>query len=100
MDLFREADNPTGVGIVFSDLSFLALWAGHHREAMVLEGAATAIKGRVGGPPGGFAGILEDDPSELAREHLDPADADAAFAEGEAMSIDAAVALARSLAEG
>jgi predicted ATPase len=100
MDLFREADNPTGVGIVFSDLSFMALWNGHPREAMVLEGAATAVKARVGGPPGGFAGILEDDPAELARAELDPAAADAAFAQGQSMSVDDAVALARGLAEG
>ncbi len=99
MDLFRAADNPTGVGIVFSDLSFLALWSGRPREAVVLEGAARAMKARVGGPPGGFAGILEDDPAELAREHLESADADAASAEGQAMSVDEAVALARGLVE-
>jgi predicted ATPase/class 3 adenylate cyclase len=98
MDLFRAADNPTGVGIVFSDLAFLALWNGHPREAVVLEGAATAVKARVGGPPGGFAGILEDDPGELAREHLDAADADEAFAEGQAMTVDDAVSLARGVA--
>jgi len=99
MELFREADNPTGMGIVFSDLSFLALWNGHPREAMALEGAATAMKAKVGGPPGGFAGILEDDPAELAREHLDAAEADAAFGEGQAMSVDDAVGLARRVAE-
>jgi tetratricopeptide (TPR) repeat protein len=99
MDLFRAAENATGVGIVFSDLSFLALWNGHPREAVVLEGAATSVRSHVGGPPGGFAGILEDDPAELAREHLDPADADAAFAEGQAMSVDEAISLARAIAE-
>src|SRR5204863_6739001 len=34
MDLFRAAENHTGVGIVFSDLAFLATWSGHHRDAV------------------------------------------------------------------
>jgi predicted ATPase/class 3 adenylate cyclase len=98
MELFRKADNPTGIGIVFSNLAFLATWSGRHREAVVLEGAATAVKAKVGGPPGGFAGILEDDPAEEARAHLDAADADRAFAEGQAMSVDEAVQVARRTA--
>jgi predicted ATPase len=98
MDLFRSADNATGVGIVFTDLAFLATWSGHHADAARLAGAADAVRSRVGAPPGGFAGILEDDPFAEAATHLDPAEADAAFAEGSALTVDEGVALARRVA--
>src|SRR5439155_1397428 len=34
--LFRAADNPTGIGIALTDLSFLATWQGRHEDAMRL----------------------------------------------------------------
>jgi hypothetical protein len=98
MDLFRAAENSTGVGIVFSDLAFLATWSGRHREAVVLAGAAESVKSRIGGPPGGFAGILEDDPVDEARLHLPDEETERAFAEGQAMSVDDAIAVARGIA--
>jgi tetratricopeptide (TPR) repeat protein len=100
MELFRRADNATGTGIVFSDLSFLATWSGHHRESVQLAAAAATVKAKVGGPPGGFAGILEDDPVDEAREHLTAEEVDRAFAEGAAMTVDEAVAVAEALAAG
>ncbi|HJV04300.1 MAG TPA: hypothetical protein VJ868_03475, partial [Actinomycetota bacterium] len=95
LDIFREVDNLTGVGITLVDLAFLANWEGRHEDAIRLAAAFEALRERVGGPPGGFAGILEGDPAEEARAHLPSEAADRAWAEGLAMSVDQAVALAR-----
>jgi predicted ATPase/class 3 adenylate cyclase len=95
LDLFCEADNPTGIGIVFYDLAFLATWEGRHEDAIRLAAAAEAVGQRTGGPPGGFAGILEDDPREEARPHLSEEVAEKAWNEGLAMSLEEAVAFAR-----
>jgi predicted ATPase len=95
LDLFREAENVTGVGIALTDLAWLALWEGRYEDCLRLEGASATLKDRVGGPPGGFAGILEGRPDDEAREHL-PADvADRAWEDGRTMSVDDAAALAR-----
>ncbi len=95
LDLFLEADNQTGVGIALVDLAFLATWEGRHEEAIRLAGAFDSVKERVGGPPGGFAGLLEGDPADEARAHLSEEAAERAWNEGRAMSLDQAVALAR-----
>ncbi|MGH2685339.1 MAG: ATP-binding protein, partial [Actinomycetota bacterium] len=94
LDYFREVDNATGIGISFSDLAFLATWEGRHEDAIRLAAAAESVYERIGGPPGGFAGLLEGDPALEAREHLAGDVADRAWGEGRAMSVDEAVALA------
>ena len=96
LDLFREADNGTGMGIAFTDLAFLATWEGRHRDAIRLAAASESLKERIGGPPGGFAGILDGDPVAEARVHLSDEEADRAWKEGLAMSVDEATALART----
>jgi predicted ATPase/class 3 adenylate cyclase len=95
LGLFCQADNPTGVGIVFTDLAFLATWEGRHEDAIRLAGAAESVRQRTGGPPGGFAGILEDDPRLEACAHLPEDVAQQAWEEGICMSLDEAVAFAR-----
>jgi predicted ATPase/class 3 adenylate cyclase len=95
LELFCQADNPTGVGIVFSDLAFLATWEGRHENAIRLAGAAEAVRRGTGGPPGGFAGILDDDPREEACAYLSKEAAQRAWEEGLGMSLDEAVAFAR-----
>jgi predicted ATPase/class 3 adenylate cyclase len=95
LDIFREVDNPTGVGIALQDLSWLATWEGRHQDAIRLAGASESLHERVGGPPGGFAGILEGDPVAEARTHLSEEAADRAWEEGLAMSLEEATALAR-----
>jgi predicted ATPase len=95
LELFREVDNPTGIGITFVDLAFLATWEGRHEDAIRLAGASESLRERAGGPPGGFAGILEGDPAAEARAHLSEEAARRAWEEGLAMSVDQAVALAR-----
>ena len=96
LGLFREADNGTGMGIAFTDLAFLATWEGRHRDAIRLAAASESLKERIGGPPGGFAGILDGDPVAEARVHLSDEEADRAWKEGLAMSVDEATALART----
>jgi hypothetical protein len=53
------------------------------------------VRRRTGGPPGGFAGILEDDVREVACAHVSGDAADRAWEEGLAMSLDEAIAFAR-----
>jgi predicted ATPase/class 3 adenylate cyclase len=95
LEIFREADNQTGIGITLVDLAFLATWEGRHEDAVRLAAAFETLRERVGGPPGGFAGLLEGDPADEARAHLTEDAAQRAWEEGLAMSVDQAVALAR-----
>jgi tetratricopeptide (TPR) repeat protein len=95
LELFREADNATGAGIAFTDLAFLAMWEGRHRDAVVLAAASESLRQRVGGPPGGFAGILDGDVRAEAGAHLSEGEADTAWEEGLAMSVEDAAAVAR-----
>jgi predicted ATPase/class 3 adenylate cyclase len=95
LELFREVDNATGIGIALTDLAFLATWDGRHEAAIRLAGAAESLKERVGGPPGAIGGLLEGDPAEEARGHVSEGSARRAWEEGLAMSVREAVALAR-----
>jgi predicted ATPase/class 3 adenylate cyclase len=95
LELFREVDNLTGIGIALIDLAFLATWEGRHEDAIRLAAAFESLREHVGGPPGGFAGLLEGDPADEARAHLAEDAARRAWEEGLAMSVDEAVALAR-----
>jgi tetratricopeptide (TPR) repeat protein len=97
LELFREADNPTGIALAFLDLAFLATWEGRHEDAIRLAGASESLRERTGGgPPPGFGGLLEGDPAAEARSHLSEEAAQRAWEEGLALSDDDAVALARS----
>ena len=95
LELFCEVDNHTGIGIAFVDLAFLAIWEGRHEDAIRLAGASESLRERTGGPPGGFAGLLEGDPVAEARVHLSEEAAQRAWDEGLTMSLDEAVTLAR-----
>jgi predicted ATPase/class 3 adenylate cyclase len=95
LGIFLEVDNQTGVGIALFDLAFLATWEGRHEDAIRLAAAFETLREQVGGPPGGFAGLLEGDPADEARAHLSEDAARRAWEEGRAMSMDQAVTLAR-----
>jgi predicted ATPase/class 3 adenylate cyclase len=92
--LFDAGGNATGIGIALSNLAFLATWEGRHEDAIRLAAAAARVKERVGGPPGGFAGILEGDPVDEASSHLDPDAARRAWDEGSGMSLGESIRLA------
>jgi predicted ATPase/class 3 adenylate cyclase len=92
--LFQAGDNATGIGIALTDLAFLATWEGRHEDSIRLAAAAARLKERVGGPPGGFAGILEGDPVDEASSHLDGDAARRAWDEGSEMSLEATIRLA------
>ncbi len=95
--LFRSGDNGTGVGIALSNLAFLSAWDGHVEEAIRLAAVAARTKEQSGGPPGGFGGILEGDPADEARAHLDADAAARAWDDGWAMPLEEAIALAERL---
>jgi hypothetical protein len=96
LELFREVDNPTGIALVFRDLAFLMTWEGRHENAIRLAGASESLRRQAGGgPPPGFAGLLEGDPVADAGAHLTDLAARRAWEEGLAMSLDEAVDLAR-----
>lgn len=99
LDLFRAVDNPTGIGLVFSDFAWLALWEGSEEDAVRLAGVAESIRDKSGGSPGGFAGLLEGDPAEHARTRLPPRIADQAWAEGLGMDTEDALSYVRSIAD-
>jgi predicted ATPase/class 3 adenylate cyclase len=96
LELFREADNPTGTALAFLDLAFLLTWEGRHSDAIRMAGVAEALRQRAGGgPTPGFGGMLEGDPVADARAHLTEEDAQQAWREGLALSVQDAVALAK-----
>jgi predicted ATPase/class 3 adenylate cyclase len=99
LNLFCEVGNQTGIGITLVDLAWLATWEGRHEDAIRFAGASESLMERAGGPPGGFAGLLEGDPVEDARIHLSDDVAEQARQEGLAMSADEAVTFARSWRE-
>jgi len=88
-------DNPTGIGIALIDLAFLATWEGRHLDAIKLAAAYESMRERVGGPPGAIGGLLEGDPAAEARLHVSEESAQRAWEDGQAMTVDQAVALAR-----
>jgi tetratricopeptide (TPR) repeat protein len=96
LELFREADNATGIALAFLDLAFLLTWEGRHEDAIRMAGASESHRDRAGGgPTPGFGGMLEGDPVADARAHLTEDAARRAWQEGLAMSVHEAVALAR-----
>jgi hypothetical protein len=100
LELFCEVDNATGIAITFSDLAFLATWEGRHEDALRFAGASESLMERAGGPPGGFAGLLEGDPVAEAGAHVSEEVAERARQEGLTMPVEEALALARAYAQG
>ena len=92
--MFREADNPTGLGIALTGLAFLATWQGRNEDAIRLAGASESLRRRIGGPPGAIGGLLAGDPAAEAAAHLSEEDARRAWDEGLMMTVEQAAALA------
>jgi predicted ATPase/class 3 adenylate cyclase len=90
----EQVGNRTGMGIVLDNLAARASALGHHLRAVRLAGASEAIKEAAGGhAPPPFIDL--PDPRQAAREVLGDAAVEAAWEEGQAMTLDQAVAYAR-----
>jgi tetratricopeptide (TPR) repeat protein len=92
--LFHEVDSPMGIVSVTLGLSYLARWERRYQDAVRLAGAAESLRQQVGGRTrleflAGFLG----DPEAEARAYLPQDNAQRAWDEGRAMSVDAALAL-------
>jgi predicted ATPase/class 3 adenylate cyclase len=92
----EEVENRTGMGIVLDNLATLASLQGDHIRAVRLSGASEAIKDAAGGhAPPPFIDL--PDPREAARETTGEAAVRAAWEEGQAMTLEQALALAREV---
>ena len=91
--LFRDSGDPSGVALQLDNLGTLALLMDDPSLSLRLAGAADAIRGRIaGGAPASL--VRSDEYAPRARERLDPAEADRAWADGSALSLDEAADLA------
>ncbi|HEX2035311.1 MAG TPA: LuxR C-terminal-related transcriptional regulator [Chloroflexota bacterium] len=90
---YRDLGSPRGVGLALAGLAELASAAGRVRQALRLAGAAAALQAAHGPAnvlaPGGRSAWLED-----ARTTLGDREASAAWAEGQGMSLEEAIAAA------
>ena len=99
LDLFREADDATGIALTFLDLAFLLTWEGRHEDAIRMAAVSKSHRDRAGGgPTPGFGAMLEGDPVAEAGAHLSEDAARRAWEEGLTMSVPEAVTLARGAA--
>ena len=95
LELFREADSPIGVASVLQGLMYLVRWQDRHEDAVRLAGAVETLRERLGGrAPLDFLAAFIGDPEAESRAKLPSDSADRAFAEGRALSVDAAIGLA------
>jgi predicted ATPase/class 3 adenylate cyclase len=92
-----EDDVHVGVAMSLLTLAFLASWEGRDEEAVCLAGASDVLREQLGGgAPTDFLAFLIGDPVGEARSRL-PADvAERAWEDGRRMSMNEAVAYARS----
>jgi predicted ATPase/class 3 adenylate cyclase len=92
----EQVENRTGMGIVLDNLAAGESAEGRHLAAVRLAGASDAIKEAAGGhAPPPFIDL--PDPRDSARVVLGEAAVDAAWEEGQAMTLEQALAYARSL---
>jgi predicted ATPase/class 3 adenylate cyclase len=90
----ESIENRTGMGIVLDNLATLSSMRGNHLVAVRLAAASEAIKEAAGGhAPPPFIDL--PDPRATAREVLGESAVRAAWEEGQAMTLDQALAYAR-----
>jgi hypothetical protein len=96
LELFREANNATGIALAFLDLAFLLTWESRHEDAIRMAAVSKSQRDQAGGgPTPGFGGMLEGDPVSEARAHLTEDEARQAWQDGLTMSVQEAIALAQ-----
>jgi predicted ATPase/class 3 adenylate cyclase len=97
LNLFHQTNDATGVALALLDLAFLLTWEGRHQDAIRMAAASQSHRDRAGGgPTPGFGGMLEGDPVAEASAHLSDDEARRAWEEGLTLTVQQAVALARS----
>jgi predicted ATPase/class 3 adenylate cyclase len=97
LNLFHQTHDATGVALALLDLAFLLTWEGRHQDAIRMAAASQSHRDRAGGgPTPGFGGMLEGDPVAEASAHLSDDEARRAWEEGLTLTVQQAVALARS----
>ncbi|HTC85219.1 MAG TPA: tetratricopeptide repeat protein [Candidatus Acidoferrum sp.] len=91
--LFADVADPTGMEMSIDDLGLIAYREGDMTLGLRLGGAAAALRDRTaGGAPPSL--VKRGDFLDEARERMGPGEADANWAVGHAMTVDAAVAAA------
>jgi predicted ATPase/class 3 adenylate cyclase len=94
LDNDERVGNRTGMGIVLDNLAARDSARGHHLRAVRLAGASEVIKEAAGGhAPPPFIDL--PDPRDAARDALGEEAVAAAWGEGQAMTLDQALAYAR-----
>jgi hypothetical protein len=91
--------NPTALGAAITGLGFVASAEGRHERLARLWGIAARLRRQAGGGSSRRSEIAWGDPERAARQAIGDALFEQRHAEGQAMSLDAAVAYARSLDE-
>src|SRR5918996_385327 len=93
LSIFVEVGNPTGIATALEEMAMVETMEGRHERALLLAGAASALKNDVGGGPPAEL-MRSEEVLDESRRSLDPEAADAAWNEGAAMGIDKAIAFA------
>jgi predicted ATPase len=99
LTLFLSLGHRRGIARLFGELASLAAVQGQHESALRLAGAASALREAIGAPLTRAQQSKLDQALEPARRRLGDARAAAAWAEGRAMTVDAAVDHAQALTE-
>ncbi len=94
----HEAGGRGGVSIALDVVATLALERGRPEDGARLAAAADHLRQEVGGGPS-TAIVLLEEPLDVARRAMAPADFERAVTAGSAMTMDGAVALAIEIAE-
>jgi predicted ATPase len=92
LGMFRDVENPTGMGLALHGFASLAAAEGRHEDAALLSGASAKLKEMVGGGAPPELTSNYGDPVSEAKEHLDEETFQRAWQEGYSMPVDKAVA--------
>jgi predicted ATPase/class 3 adenylate cyclase len=94
MELFREANNPTGMNMLLHWIAAMAADEGQFRRAVRLEAAYETTREEIGGGAPPELMTIVRDPLEPARKALGAEEFEEALEEGRALGLEKAVAYA------
>jgi tetratricopeptide (TPR) repeat protein len=95
----RDQEDKWAIAFMLEDIAVLAALEDHSRTALLLAGAAAALRDELGTPRGSAAQAELDEQLTSARDSLDPV-ADQVWAEGAAVGLDEAIRQALAYCEG